>query len=826
MGQVAALVVATEVVVVLWDGTVVCDDAAWVVAVVLLLELLDPQLARTQARPNTPTAATMRAFISCRLLRRAFECLLFPAGWSMPPGFGWAARSEGTGSVKLVPSRPSESGMRRAQRPMSAARSRHGTLQAHAWRSHGNLDVTSGDLAYSWLSPPLIQPVLMSQRAAGQPTGWSRVRRGWMYVQTLGGSCILGRGDQQRRRARTAIAYRCALAMSAFTLGTALTLSTIVSTLQPPAAGAASPGWSVTAQDSSLAGISCASPSDCMAVANSTEGGVALTTTDGGSTWTSHTLPAESGLLTAVSCASPSDCTAVANSSEGGVALMTTDGGTSWSSQTLPTASVTGQTVPYGSGSLTAVSCASPSDCVTVGYYVYNGTFTGIALTTTDGGATWTRQSVPYGSGLVTAVSCAAPSDCVAVGFDSVDTIEGPASVGVALTSRDGGTTWTSQRLPAGVADLSDVSCASSSDCMAAGYGSSGGVVVSTTDGGATWTSSTLPAESGLLTAISCSSPSACTAVGDGNPGAVALATSDGGTTWTSTSVPNQVSYISGISCPSISLCGATGSGAGSGGFLLTYGGDALTESPPANGYWLVGADGGVFAFDVPFYGSAGGLHLNQKVVGMSAAPGAIGYWLVAKDGGVFSYGVPFHGSMGGAPLNEPVVGIAATADGGGYYLVAADGGVFTFGDAKFAGSLGEVHLNEPIVGIAVTADNNGYYLVAADGGVFAFGDAVFRGSSFGAPLNSPAVGIALDSSGYGLVHSNGWVSSFAAADVSFDPVPLLNAPVVGIASTPGGEGFRLVAADGEVFCSQAAFLGSMGRQPLNAPVVGIASSG
>ena len=67
------------------------------------------------------------------------------------------------------------------------------------------------------------------------------------------------------------------------------------------------------------------------------------------------------------------------------------------------------------------------------------------------------------------------------------------------------------------------------------------------------------------------------------------------------------------------------------------------------------------------------------------------------------------------------------------------------------------MHLNEPIVGIAVTADNNGYYLVAADGGVFVFGDAGFRGSSFGAPLNSPAVGIAVDSSGYGLVHGNGW---------------------------------------------------------------------
>ena len=52
---------------------------------------------------------------------------------------------------------------------------------------------------------------------------------------------------------------------------------------------------------------------------------------------------------------------------------MTTDGARRWSSQTLPTSSVTGQTVPYGSGSLTAVSCTSPSDCAAIGYYVYTG---------------------------------------------------------------------------------------------------------------------------------------------------------------------------------------------------------------------------------------------------------------------------------------------------------------------------------------------------------------------------------------------------------------------------------------------------------------------
>jgi hypothetical protein len=51
-----------------------------------------------------------------------------------------------------------------------------------------------------------------------------------------------------------------------------------------------------------------------------------------------------------------------------------------------------------------------------------------------------------------------------------------------------------------------------------------------------------------------------------------------------------------------------------------------------------------------------------------------------------------------------------------------------------------------------------------------------------------------------------------------------LNAPVVGMASTPDGKGYWLVAADGGVFTfGDAAFYGSMGEVHLNAPVVGMA---
>ena len=51
-----------------------------------------------------------------------------------------------------------------------------------------------------------------------------------------------------------------------------------------------------------------------------------------------------------------------------------------------------------------------------------------------------------------------------------------------------------------------------------------------------------------------------------------------------------------------------------------------------------------------------------------------------------------------------------------------------------------------------------------------------------------------------------------------------LNAPVVGVATTPDGQGYWLVASDGGVFAfGDAPFEGSMGGRHLNAPIVGIA---
>ncbi len=126
---------------------------------------------------------------------------------------------------------------------------------------------------------------------------------------------------------------------------------------------------------------------------------------------------------------------------------------------------------------------------------------------------------------------------------------------------------------------------------------------------------------------------------------------------------------------------------------------------------------------DAPDDGSLAG-PLNAPVVGIAADPTG-GYWLVGSDGGIYAFGgAPFYGSLGGTRLERPVVGMAATANGGGYRLLGSDGGVFSFGGADYFGSAGNLGIDSPMVGMAAVAGNGGYWMTTADGTVYAFGDA------------------------------------------------------------------------------------------------------
>ena len=88
----------------------------------------------------------------------------------------------------------------------------------------------------------------------------------------------------------------------------------------------------------------------------------------------------------------------------------------------------------------------------------------------------------------------------------------------------------------------------------------------------------------------------------------------------------------------------------------------------------------------------------------MASTPDGNGYWLVGSDGGVFAYGdAGFYGSHGGSPLNGPIVGMASTTDGKGYWLVGSDGGIFAYGDAIFYGSMGGSNLAKQVVGMTTS---------------------------------------------------------------------------------------------------------------------------
>ena len=229
-----------------------------------------------------------------------------------------------------------------------------------------------------------------------------------------------------------------------------------------------------------------------------------------------------------------------------------------------------------------------------------------------------------------------------------------------------------------------------------------------------------------------------------------------------------------------------------------------MTSTVSGQGYWLVAADGGIFAFgDAAFYGSTGSIHLNSPIVGMAATPSGRGYWLVAADGGIFAYGdARFFGSTGSIHLNSPIVGIAPTRSGQGYWMVGRDGGIFAYGDAKFYGSTGASQHHAKIVGIAATATGGGYWLAEADGAVFGFGDATFYGDA-PASADRPVVGIVgtRDTQGYWLSSSAGDVYAFGdAAMYGSAGTIALNHPMVGLAGPRDGGGYWLVASDGGIF--------------------------
>ena len=588
--------------------------------------------------------------------------------------------------------------------------------------------------------------------------------------------------------------------------------------------------------DNSLQAASCAGGS-CVAVGYTNAGKADQTLAEGwnGAAWTIEPsqsfAPTRNSDLYGVSCVTPTFCMAV-GSGTGRTITQTLieqwDGGGLLIVPSVNTSNAQPQSL-YG------VSCTSVTFCVAVGSVQ---TVPGPTVTLIEqwNGTVWSLVASPSapGSGLseLNAVSCLSPTSCTAVG----DYFNGSASQ--TLAESWNGTTWsivTSPNPSTLVTNvLTSVSCMSATACTAVGYSAAGAGYqnLAMQWNGTVWTTTsapeTGPTDDDLLESVSCGSPTSCTAVGssspDGSSDANLIEQWDNGV-WSIVASPDPSpgldGELTGVACTGVWSCAAVGDTPDDTPMLT----EALSVEP---GYWMAASDGGIFAFgSSAFYGSMGGKLLAQPVVGFAPTPDRMGYWEVASDGGIFAFGdAGFYGSMGAKPLNQPIVGIASTADGKGYWEVARDGGIFAFGDAGFYGSMGAKPLNQPIVGIASTADGLGYWEVASDGGIFAFGDAGFYGSMGGTTLTRPIVGITAtaDGLGYWMVASDGGIFAFGDAGFfgSMGGQPLAQ-PIVGITSTIDGQGYWMVASDGGIFAfGDAEFLGSMGGRLLARPIVQI----
>jgi PKD repeat protein len=286
----------------------------------------------------------------------------------------------------------------------------------------------------------------------------------------------------------------------------------------------------------------------------------------------------------------------------------------------------------------------------------------------------------------------------------------------------------------------------------------------------------------------------------------------------------------------SVTAANGVGQSPAAGPFIVTVGNSSGPQGG-THGYWLVGADGGIFSFGgAGFHGSTGSFALQRPVVGVTPTTDRAGYWLVGADGGIFAFGDSgFYGSLPGLgfapagdtsgrpPLAAPIVAMVPSSDGAGYFMVAADGGIFAFGDAKFAGSCpGIGGCAGAAVAVMPDASGMGYWLVTATGGIYAFGDAAFFGSPPHRPVAVTSAVRTPDGGGYWVLFADGRVTAFGDAVNHGDPAGSLGGDTAtAIFATSDGAGYWVATASGVVDnYGDAPADGSMAGAHLNAPIV------
>ena len=216
--------------------------------------------------------------------------------------------------------------------------------------------------------------------------------------------------------------------------------------------------WSPQVQTGSLGNIFCADSLHCVAVTTS-----AFNTSDGGTTWTQSSLPAQ-GEMSDVYCTSDEDCLAAGDlgggSGEADAAILqSTDGGTTWQT-------VLDVGAPNERQVFRGVYCVSQTRCLAAGGYGDNNGVSGVSSAllyqSTDGGDTWQPLTLPSLAAPYTMyrVRCVSSAFCLVPGQETVQNSgAGAVLVSIGLTAGGSAQTGTNGVSFSGVGgtDASDV---------------------------------------------------------------------------------------------------------------------------------------------------------------------------------------------------------------------------------------------------------------------------------------------------------------------------------------------------------------------------------
>jgi hypothetical protein len=342
---------------------------------------------------------------------------------------------------------------------------------------------------------------------------------------------------------------------------------------------------------------------------------MAYKTVDGGTTWTSISMPAAGSADTSFSCSSVSVCSVgVLHAPSGSPTsqfpvgtvqsmLTTIDGGATWTSHVVTINPVLGDDAALDTslvnvqGQWSQLQCFSAVSCIAVALVPSDqpqepwaigdpaaGVQRTVIMRTGDGGVTWTSSVLPWSSSFdgspgwsnaqVLTLSCATSSNCIGLSSVFHSVVDNAQTSNVRVwRSTDGGMSWqTNWATAPALASSLRLTCPTTMQCYApvevgSSVPSNKNEIMMTNDGGITWTFVT-PAPAGSASsideynAVSCTNASTCWIAGEimptgrlGSSQAAIWATSDAGQTWMSVPLPIKLGIIFQVVCNAPASC-------------------------------------------------------------------------------------------------------------------------------------------------------------------------------------------------------------------------------------------------------------------------------